>query len=112
NNILAQEPSFWLGFAITLISFAFYIALTVLFCQLFKPVNPSLALLAAFFSLVGCAILAFGSLFQLAPLVVLGTGSSLSGFTAEQSQSLAQLFLELNGNANDIGLVFFGFFNL
>jgi Domain of unknown function (DUF4386) len=112
NNILAQEPSFWLGFAFTLISFAFYIALTVLFYQLFKSVNPSLALLAAFFSLVGCTILAFGSLFQLAPLVMLGSGSSLAGFTVEQSESLAQLFLELYVRASDIGLVFFGCFNL
>jgi hypothetical protein len=38
-----------------LISHAFYIALTVLFFYLFKPVNRSLSLLAALFSLAGCA---------------------------------------------------------
>jgi hypothetical protein len=36
--------------------------LTALFYQLFRPVSRSLALLAAFFGLVGCAITAFGSL--------------------------------------------------
>jgi hypothetical protein len=41
--------------AVFLISHAFYIALTVLFFYLFKPVNRSLSLLAALFSLAGCA---------------------------------------------------------
>ena len=53
--------------AVNLIAYAFYIAVTALFYDLFKPVNRSLSLLAAFFSLVGCAISAFASLFQLAP---------------------------------------------
>jgi hypothetical protein len=71
-------------------------------------VNRSLSLLAAFFSLVGCAILAFASLFQLAPLVVLGGGEYLSVFKAEQLQALASLFLELYGQGVNICFVFFG----
>jgi Domain of unknown function (DUF4386) len=42
--------------AANLISIACYIALTLLFYALFKPVSRSLSLLAAFFSLVGCAV--------------------------------------------------------
>ncbi len=34
----------------------FYVAVTLIFYDLFKPVNKSLSLLAAAFSLVGCAI--------------------------------------------------------
>ena len=45
-----------LGFAAGLIAGACYIAVTLLFYDIFKPVNSSLSLLAAFFSLVGCAI--------------------------------------------------------
>jgi Domain of unknown function (DUF4386) len=41
--------------AVNLIAHAFYIAVTLLFYYLFKPVNRSLSLLAALFSLVGCA---------------------------------------------------------
>ena len=41
--------------AVNLIAYAFYIAVTLLFYYMFKPVNTSLSLLAAFFSLVGCA---------------------------------------------------------
>ena len=41
--------------AVNLIAYAFYIAVTLLFYYMFKPVNRSLSLLAAVFSLVGCA---------------------------------------------------------
>jgi hypothetical protein len=44
------------GNAVNLIAFAFYAAVTVLFYQMFKPVNRSLSLLAALLSLVGCTI--------------------------------------------------------
>ena len=110
NTILAHQPSFWLGFALGLISTACYVALTGLFYQLFKPVSRNLALIAAFFSLVGCAITAFASLFQLAPLVILGGSPYLNVFTAKQVQALALLFLNLNVQANSIALVFFGLF--
>ena len=112
NNILAHQPLFRLGLATGLIATAFYIAVTALFYDLFKPVNRSLSLLAALFSLVGCAIGAFGSLFQLAPLVVLGGSQYLSAFKVEQLRALALMFLELNSQAANISLVFFGFYDL
>ena len=108
TNILAHESLFRLGLASGLISIAFYIAVTGLFYGLFKPVNRSLSLLAAFFSLVGCAILAFATLFQLAPLIVLGGSQYLSVFKVEQLRGLALMFLELNTQANNICVVFFG----
>jgi len=112
NNILAHQSLFRLHFAGGLIATALYIAVTALFYGLFKPVNRSLALVAAFFSLVGCAIQAFGSLFQLAPLVLLGGSPYLSVFKVEQLQALALMFLKLNAETPDIYLVFFGLFNL
>jgi hypothetical protein len=112
NNILAHEPLFWLWFASALIAVAFHIAYTVLFYDLFKPVSRSLSLLAASFSLVACALQAFATLFQLAPLLVLGGGSSLSAFTVEQVQALALLFLNLHAQAFNIYLIFFGFWLL
>jgi hypothetical protein len=112
NNILAQQPLFRLGLATGLISTACYVAVTALFYDLFRPVNRRLSLLAAFFSLVGCAILAFASLFQLAPLVVLGGGQYLSVFKVEQLRALAFLLLELYGLAVSICFVFFGVYCL
>jgi hypothetical protein len=108
NNILAHQPLYRLGLATALVATACYVAVTALFYDLLKPVNRGLSLLAAFFSLVGCAILAFASLFQVAPLVVLGSGRYLSVFPAEQLRSLAYLFLELYGEGVNICFVFFG----
>jgi Domain of unknown function (DUF4386) len=51
--------------AANLISIACYIALTLLFYDMFKPVSRSLSLLAAFFGLVGCAVTVL-SVFHLA----------------------------------------------
>ena len=112
TNILAHPSLFRLGLATGLTATACYIAVTALFYGLFKPVNRSLSLLAAFFSLVGCAILALASLFQLAPLVVLGGSPYLSAFKVEQLRALALMFLELNTQANNICVVFFGFYCL
>jgi hypothetical protein len=112
NNILAHQPLFRLGLATGLIATACYVAVTALFYELFRPVNRSLSLLAAFFSIVGCAILAFASLFQLAPLVVLGGGQYLSVFKVEQLQAQASLFLELYGLGVSICFVFFGVYCL
>jgi len=112
SNILAHEALFRLGFAALLINVAVYITVTLLFYELFKPVNRSLSLLAAFFSLVGCAIQAVSSAFFLAPLIVLGGAQSLSVFKVEQLQAQALMFFKLYAQAYNIGLVFFGFYCL
>jgi Domain of unknown function (DUF4386) len=101
-----------LYFALGLISTAVNIVLTALLYGLLKVVNRSLALLAAFFSLVGCAVRAFGNVFQLAPFVVLGGSPYLSVFKVEQLQALALLFLKLNPPTAYVYLVLFGSFNL
>ena len=54
------------GDVVNLISDALYIAVTLLFYELFKPVNKGLSLIAALFSLVGCAITVL-DLFHLTP---------------------------------------------
>ena len=109
TNLLAHEGLFRSGTALILISTAFYVAVTLLIYELLKPVNRTVSLLAAFFSLVGCAVGALACLFDLAPLVLLRGGTYLSVFTAEQLQALALVFLKVRLMANDnIGLVFFG----
>ncbi len=112
NNLMAHQSLFRLGLATGLVATACYISVTGLFYGLFKPVNRSLSLLAAFIGLVGCAITAFGSLFQLAPLVVLGGAQYLSVFNVQQLRALALMFLELNAQTANICLVLFGFYDL
>lgn len=108
-NLLAHEALFRSGTAAILISTTCYIAVTLLIYELLKPVNGTVSLLAAFFSLVGCAVGALGCLFDLVPFVLLRGGKYLSVFTVEQLQALALMFLKVRVQVNDnIGLVFFG----
>jgi Domain of unknown function (DUF4386) len=111
KDIVAHEPLFRLEFAVGLIWIALYIAVTALLYSLFKPVDRRLALLAAFFSLVACTIQSFASVFELVPLVVGGNQYS-SAFRADQLQALAQMFLDLNVQANYIAVVLFGLFDI
>jgi hypothetical protein len=113
TNIMAHEPLWQWGFAGDIISFASYIALTALLYELFKPVNRSVSLVAAFFGLVAFVVQAISSLFHLAPLFLLGGATYLKVFTAEQLQALALVFLRLRAAAyHNIGLVFFGLYLL
>jgi hypothetical protein len=110
-NLLVHERLFRLSMAIGLIGTALYIAVTVLFYGLFKPVNRTVALLAAFFSLAGCAIQACGTLFRVAPYVILDGSPYLGVFKVEQLQAMALLSIKLNVQSAYIYLVFFGLFN-
>jgi hypothetical protein len=108
SNLLANEGLFLSGTALLLVSTAFYVGATLFVYEVLRPVNRSLSLLAAFFSLVGCAVGAVSCLFDFAPFVLLKGASYLSVFTLAQLQALALMFLKLRGEANNIGLVFFG----
>jgi len=113
NAILSHKPLFQLGFSVMLLAVFCSIILTALFYDLFAPVNKTLSLTAAFVHLVGLAILGFASFLQLAPLVVLeGGGAYLGVFQAQQIHALAYLFLQLNVQAANAFLAFFGLYCL
>jgi hypothetical protein len=112
TNILAHEALLRLSWSINLIATACYIVVTALFYELFKPVNRSVSLVAAFFSLLGCAVGSATSLFQLAPLYFLKGTPYLNVFRKEQLQALALTFLRLNAQGSNMSLVFFGFYCL
>ncbi len=112
TNILAHQRLFWLVFAADLISISCYAAVTLLFYEMFKPVNKRLSLLAAFFSFTGCTIMAFGSLFHIAALIVLRGAQYLNILALEPLRALALMCLTLRAQTYDISLVFFGFYCL
>lgn len=107
-NIRAAEGLFRLGFASDLLVFLADVAVAVLLYVLLRPVSRPLALLAAALRLTGTAIYGANLLNHLAPLLLLGGGAPLQGFSGEQLQAMALLFLELHGHGYDLGLVFFG----
>lgn len=112
SGIVAHEAQFRLGFATSLVAIGLYVAVTALLYNLFKDVDGRVALLAAFLSLVGCAIQAVGSVFQMVPLITLAGATHSSAFTAIQLEALAHTFLDLNAQANQIAILFFGAFDV
>ncbi len=107
-NLLANETLFQWSTSALLISGAFYVGATLFVYEVLKPVNRSLSLLAAFFSLVGCAIGALACVFDVVPFLLLKPGQIGSSFTTEQLQALTLIVLKARIQANNFGLVFFG----
>jgi hypothetical protein len=111
HNIANHELMFRLAVVGDVVALL-YIVYTLLLFNLFRPVSRSLALLATFFSLVGIAMGAFNALLELAPLVVLQGSATFRGFTTEQLQSLALMFLQLHAQGGAMALVLFGAYNV
>src|SRR4051794_2575008 len=107
-NILGNESLFRLGLAVSVMAIAFNVARTALNYVLFRPVGRIVTLLMAFFGLTAVALQAGSILCELPVLVLLKNGKALSGFNAEQLQSLALIFLKWNGQASNLYLAFFG----
>ena len=112
SHILTHQSLFRLGVAGSLASTGFYLALTALFYELFRPVSRRISLLAAFFGLLGCAIQAGGSVFQLFSLAVLRTGQGESLQNPGQLPAFALLLTRLNDQAVLVALVFFAMYDV
>jgi hypothetical protein len=111
QNLLAHQSVYRSGWEIGLAGNALYLAVTALFYGLLSPVNRSLAMMMAFFSLVGCTVQIFGGLLQVAPLTILADGPSAGAFTVVQLQSAALLSFKLYPEVFNISLVLFALFD-
>jgi hypothetical protein len=111
HHILANEQLYRLAAAGDVIS-VLYIVYTLLIYYLFRPVNRSLALLAALFSLVGIAVGMLIPFFDVAAILVLKDGASLRALTQEQLQAIALLFLQLRGWIDTLSIVLFGIYDI
>lgn len=111
TNLMAHEATYRAGFAIGLVGNLIYIALTGLFYRLFKPVNRTIALLMAFFSLVGCTTQIIAGVLQLAPMIILRDRHLLGAFTIEQVRAAALVSLKIYSDTFDISFVLFALFD-
>jgi hypothetical protein len=112
HNILASETLYRGTLAADLLGGACYVVVTLLLYVLLKPVNKSVSLLAAFFSLVGIAVGSASVLALLGTLSILGGAHYLAAFEASQLQALAYLGVRVHGQGYIISLFFFGFYCL
>jgi len=112
TNILAHRSLFEWSFTVYMVEMACQIMTAALFYFLLRPVNRSIALVAAFLSLSGCIIKTFSRVFYIAPLFVLTGAQYLNVFNTQQLQALALLFLKVNDRGAAMALGFFGFASL
>jgi hypothetical protein len=101
-NIASHEAWYRLGEAADLLMLCCYIAVTSLFYRLFAPVDRTLSLAAASFSLVGIAVLAVAGVFHLMPLALMDYSGTF------QMDFLTDLALKMHADLYGISLVFFG----
>ena len=107
-NIKNYELLYRLGFATFLIESLCDVTLIMIMYALLAPVNKRLSLLAALFGLMGTALFAAGELFYFAPLV-LGGGSYLKTFSAEQLNAFTLLSLKFYGY---VGMIFTAYYGM
>jgi len=107
-NIKGFGSLFRWGFAGYLVEATCDIGLSLMFFVLLRPVRKDIALLAAFFGLVGTAIFAAAELFYLAPSLILRGNGYLNTFSTDQLNTLALLSLKLFALGGVIPAVFYG----
>lgn len=108
-NILTHNSLFRFGIVSYLVASICYLTATVLVYHLLKPVSRNVSLVAAFFSLAGCAVAGVSFVLNLAPSVILSGAQNAAVFSTAQSQALALMFLKIRGTAFFVSHVFFGF---
>jgi hypothetical protein len=107
-NIAAAEGLFRMASVIHLVTFASDAALAVALYVVLRPVSRNLALLAAFWRLADCAILAVSVLADFTALRLLSDSSYLKAFDAAELQALARVSISTGAAGFQIGFVFLG----
>ena len=108
GNIAASGQLFRLVIAADLLILAAGIMLAVVLYVILKPINRSLALLAVFWRLMECSVVAATIANNFAALLLLGGANSSRAFNAEQLPALARLSVSMDTAGNRIAAVFFG----
>jgi Domain of unknown function (DUF4386) len=108
RNIAAHERLFRVGIAGDLLMLGAEVMLVVALYVILKPVNKGLALLAVFWRLVECSVVAATVGIDFAAVSSLTGSNSLPALNAEQLQALARLLISLDVGGNRVAALFFG----
>lgn len=108
DQLRLNEDLFRLGFAAYLLEAFSDIVLAWLFYVLLKPVHRDLALLSAFFGLVSMSLFAVPKMLYFAAPMFLKESRYLTGFSPDQLDSLASVFVSLYGVLGGLSMLFYG----
>lgn len=108
-NIVANTSLYRLGFTIFMLEMVAQVVVSLLFYDLLKPVNRSVARASAVIGLTGCGIKTMARLFYYTPLILLGGASYLSAIQPAQLDALSLAFIKINNQGAGIGIIFFAF---
>lgn len=108
-NIVANKSLYRLGFTIFMLEMVAQALATMMFYDLLKPVNRSVARASLILGLTGCGIKTMARLFYYTPLILLDGSPYLSAIEPAQLEALSLAFLRINSQGAAIGLIFFGF---
>ena len=112
SHLLASGTRYRIGIGVDLLANLLYITVTALFYRLFRPVNPSLSLIAAFLSLAGCVVQIGGELLRLAAVLLLHNPSLATAFSPSQLQAAALTSLNLYTQSFHLSFVLFACFDM
>jgi uncharacterized protein DUF4386 len=107
RNLGLSSRLFRIGIFGDLVTVAGDIALICALYVILKPVNRTLALLAVFWRLAACSVLAATILNDFAALRLLSGAGYLNAFSSEQLQALARYYFDLEILGYRIGAAFF-----
>jgi hypothetical protein len=112
DYIVSHQTAFWAGYPFLLLVVVFRLIVMLLFYELFKPVNPSISLLAVYFNLPATTLQAVTGIFLVTPLVLLGGAHDLTPFTPDQLHALALVAMALYHVGYVVALALFGCYDL
>ena len=109
GNIVANKSLYRLAYTIFMLEMVTQVAVSVLFYDLLKPVDRSLARVSMVIGLIGAGVKTMARLFYYTPLLLLGGATYLSALEPAQLQALSLAFIKINNQGAAIGIIFFGF---
>ncbi len=107
TNILSNDFSYRIGITSDILMAISYLLTALALFRLLSSVDWNMAATMVVFASIGCVLLMFNVINEIAPLYILSGNDYLNTFTSGQRHSLAMLFYNLYGHGYIIGQIFF-----